>query len=167
MKCGRFATFFTSFVTQRKIFMILPLSHATNSPENFLYFFIDKAYALMYSMFLLRNTTEVNKCASGSAVEHHLAKVGAAGSIPVSRSQNKRTSNRMSFLFCECETGKANPRGGSHSQLSAFRQSSPASVFDVSEQAVSRWENGTNAYKLFDTCKKYQFALKKTLRNPW
>ena len=27
-----------------------------------------------------------SKCASGSAVEHHLAKVGVAGSIPVSRS---------------------------------------------------------------------------------
>ncbi len=28
-------------------------------------------------------------CASGSVVEHHLAKVGAAGSIPVSRSHKK------------------------------------------------------------------------------
>ena len=27
------------------------------------------------------------QCASGSAVEHHLAKVGVAGSIPVSRSE--------------------------------------------------------------------------------
>ncbi len=27
------------------------------------------------------------ECASGSAVEHHLAKVGVAGSIPVSRSR--------------------------------------------------------------------------------
>ena len=31
-------------------------------------------------------------CASGSGVEHHLAKVGAAGSNPVSRSYNKLES---------------------------------------------------------------------------
>ena len=106
MNCGRFATFFTSAVTQRKIFMILPLSHATNSLENFLYFFIDKAYALMYSMFLLRNTTEVNKCASGSAVEHHLAKVGAAGSIPVSRLQKNSLPFMVGCSFAYARRGR-------------------------------------------------------------
>ena len=40
------------------------------------------------------------QCASGSVVEHLLAKEGAAGSIPVSRLFfcTKRTSERMSFL---------------------------------------------------------------------
>ena len=40
------------------------------------------------------------KCASGSGVEHHLAKVGAAGSNPVSRSPKKGNSALQgSFLL--------------------------------------------------------------------
>ena len=45
-------------------------------------------------------------CASGSAVEHLLAKEGVAGSIPVSRSQEtqKRTSDGCSFfVFFEAQ----------------------------------------------------------------
>ncbi len=46
----------------------------------------------------------VNKCASGSAVEHHLAKVGAAGSIPVSRSGEKSPKtlyfSALGLFFC-------------------------------------------------------------------
>ena len=37
-------------------------------------------------------------CASGSAVEHLLAKEGVAGSIPVSRSENKN-GTKVLFLF--------------------------------------------------------------------
>ena len=50
------------------------------------------------------------KCASGSVVEHHLAKVGAAGSSPVSRSIRIRfrfqaKSLNLNFFFvikCRC-----------------------------------------------------------------
>ena len=38
------------------------------------------------------------QCASGSAVEHHLAKVGVAGSIPVSRSEESPFGDSF-FLF--------------------------------------------------------------------
>ena len=41
---------------------------------------------------------DTTKCASGSAVEHHLAKVGVAGSIPVSRSNKKRYPNGYLFF---------------------------------------------------------------------
>ena len=43
---------------------------------------------------VVRNNTEKNKCASGSAVEHLLAKEGVAGSIPVSRSPKKSSRDR-------------------------------------------------------------------------
>ena len=35
------------------------------------------------------------KCASGSVVEHHLAKVGAAGSNPVSRFDIEKISKKL------------------------------------------------------------------------
>ena len=38
------------------------------------------------------------QCASGSAVEHHLAKVGVAGSIPVSRSEESPFGLRCAVL---------------------------------------------------------------------
>ena len=38
-------------------------------------------------------------CASGSAVEHLLAKEGVAGSIPVSRSWNKEREHPMDVPF--------------------------------------------------------------------
>ena len=41
-----------------------------------------------FNMWFWRYVSKLNiflKCASGSGVEHHLAKVGAAGSNPVSR----------------------------------------------------------------------------------
>ena len=41
----------------------------------------------------------VTTCASGSAVEHLLAKEGVAGSIPVSRSQKKRRHAKACLLF--------------------------------------------------------------------
>ncbi len=39
-----------------------------------------------------------NRCASGSAVEHNLAKVGVAGSIPVSRSISRYSFEYLLFL---------------------------------------------------------------------
>ncbi len=44
-------------------------------------------------------STVVRICASGSAVEHLLAKEGVAGSIPVSRSERKRTISIDIVLF--------------------------------------------------------------------
>ncbi len=46
-------------------------------------FVVDKYIFFMYYSLCREYDTQ---CASGSAVEHHLAKVGVAGSIPVSRS---------------------------------------------------------------------------------
>ena len=47
-------------------------------------FVVDKQFFFMYYSLCREYDTQ---CASGSAVEHHLAKVGVAGSIPVSRSE--------------------------------------------------------------------------------
>ena len=47
-------------------------------------FVVDKHIFFMYYSLCREYDTQ---CASGSAVEHHLAKVGVAGSIPVSRSE--------------------------------------------------------------------------------
>ena len=47
-------------------------------------FVVDKHIFFMYYSLCREYGTQ---CASGSAVEHHLAKVGVAGSIPVSRSE--------------------------------------------------------------------------------
>ena len=51
------------------------------------------------------------KCASGSVVEHHLAKVGAAGSSPVSRSIRIRfrfqaKSLNLNFFVIKCRCYK-------------------------------------------------------------
>ncbi len=50
---------------------------------------VDKQEILLYSIFC---SEQSDVCASGSAVEHLLAKEGVAGSIPVSRS----------FIFIKC-----------------------------------------------------------------
>ena len=47
--------------------------------------------------------TNKHTCASGSAVEHLLAKEGVAGSIPVSRLEKRRIGQRPVLLFCEHE----------------------------------------------------------------
>ena len=44
-------------------------------------------------------SARAQKCASGSVVEHHLAKVGAAGSSPVSRFFFLPEMNHLRFLF--------------------------------------------------------------------
>lgn len=51
--------------------------------HNFFKITVDKSGILMYSIFC---SEQSGTCASGSAVEHLLAKEGVAGSIPVSRS---------------------------------------------------------------------------------
>ena len=43
---------------------------------------------------------KINKCASGSGVEYNLAKVGVAGSNPVSRSAGNRDVQAFRFLRC-------------------------------------------------------------------
>ena len=43
---------------------------------------------------------KINKCASGSGVEYNLAKVGVAGSNPVSRSTGNRNAYTFRFLRC-------------------------------------------------------------------
>ena len=49
---------------------------------------------------LVRVTSYKVQCASGSAVEHLLAKEGVAGSIPVSRSHEKKNDTKsVSFFF--------------------------------------------------------------------
>ncbi len=52
-------------------------------------------------LFVVRN----NKCASGSAVEHHLAKVGVAGSIPVSRSFKRDAGFCIPFSYTKILQG--------------------------------------------------------------
>lgn len=53
-----------------------------------------------YSILLFVRRKNILTCASGSAVEHLLAKEGVAGSIPVSRSKKQRMSqNGASVVF--------------------------------------------------------------------
>ena len=59
--------------------------------------YVDNKMSMVYSIFCCEDKKLII-CASGSAVEHLLAKEGVAGSIPVSRSL-KKTSKRMSFCF--------------------------------------------------------------------
>ena len=42
-------------------------------------------------------------CASGSVVEHRLAKARVAGSNPVSRLMKNGSSERMDYFFVECD----------------------------------------------------------------
>ncbi len=62
---------------------------------------LTNGYRSIMMVFVLKN-----KCASGSAVEHHLAKVGVAGSIPVSRSEKPNRlitgGSVFSFLLKKC-----------------------------------------------------------------
>ena len=64
-------------------------------------FVVDKHIFFMYYSLCREYDTQ---CASGSAVEHHLAKVGVAGSIPVSRSREgsgfARGGRFGAFFFC-------------------------------------------------------------------
>ena len=48
--------------------------------------FGENGCGLVVQYVVLKVYVKCTKCASGSVVEHHLAKVGAAGSNPVSRS---------------------------------------------------------------------------------
>ena len=59
-------------------------------------------------------------------MEHNLAKVGVAGSIPVSRSHNERTSKRMSFFVMRTRDGEMEVPRGRRSQSSLLRYSSCA-----------------------------------------
>ena len=62
--------------------------------------------AWLFSMWFWRYMWKY-QCASGSVVEHHLAKVGAAGSNPVSRSfyfQRKPLFSKVSAVFV-CSIG--------------------------------------------------------------
>ena len=58
---------------------------------NFFWFFCWQKliHTVLYILRVTHKTSHSNQCASGSVVEHLLAKEGAAGSIPVSR-----------FFFC-------------------------------------------------------------------
>ena len=47
--------------------------------------FRENGCGLVVQYVVLKVYVKCTKCASGSVVEHHLAKVGAAGSNPVSR----------------------------------------------------------------------------------
>ena len=47
--------------------------------------FRENGCGLVVQYVVLKGYVKCTKCASGSVVEHHLAKVGAAGSNPVSR----------------------------------------------------------------------------------
>ena len=51
-------------------------------------------------MLFVRRILFLFICASGSAVEHLLAKEGVAGSIPVSRFFNNRLKIRRLFFLC-------------------------------------------------------------------
>ena len=66
-----------------RIFEKSVVQAAGNSLKNF--FFRLTIGFLRSIMLIVRTNTKYYKCASGSAVEHLLAKEGAAGSIPVSR----------------------------------------------------------------------------------
>ena len=68
--------------------------------KKFLQFVVDKPKTIMYSNICSQE--QHNTCASGSAVEHLLAKEGVAGSIPVSRSKVPRVLTKRiekSVLF--------------------------------------------------------------------
>ena len=69
---------------------------------NFLMNFVDKNYKCVYYYSC---AYAQKKCASGSVVEHLLAKEGVAGSIPVSRSFIRKFNN---FLFYPLKIIKAN-----------------------------------------------------------
>ena len=79
----------------------------------------------------------VKTCASGSAVEHLLAKEGVAGSIPVSRSQEKIRDIGRYLLFFSRSRGDLEPGVRSHPPKVGFGRFDGKKVHRTFSDSVS------------------------------